>query len=129
MNTNTQSITIDVPPHVVLDYMQQIEKLPTWAIHFVPQVRQDGERWLIVRGTRETELRLATSAEFGVVDFVSYPHLDKTSVGHSRTVPNGTGSEYMFTIFQPLTLSDEDFQQRIEGMAEELVLLKRLVEG
>ena len=129
MRADTQTITIQADPSQVFKYIAQPERLPEWAPDFAPLVRRDGEHWLIVRKTREVPLKVVTNAELGVIDLHVEMVPGLLSVAHSRVVPNGTGSEYIFTQYQAPSQSDEAFGQQLAGMRHELIVLKGLLEG
>ncbi len=57
-----------------------------------------------------------------------FPVPDVEGVAYSRVLPNGEGSEYLFTQFQAPGMPDEVFQGQIESLKGELVLLKDLME-
>ena len=129
MNSDTQTITIRAAYDEVFNYIANPERLPEWSPEFAPVMRRDGERWLIVRGTREVELKVATNAQWGLIDFHTEMVPGVPSVAYSRVVPNGLGSEYIFTQFQGASQPDEAFLQQRKGMRHELITLKGLLEA
>jgi hypothetical protein len=46
----------------------------------------------------------------------------------SRVLPRGTGSEYVFTQFQPPGMPDEVFAKNVQAVTHELTVLKALLE-
>jgi hypothetical protein len=46
----------------------------------------------------------------------------------SRVVPRGDGSEFVFTQFQGVGMSDEAFASSVETLQRELIVLKALLE-
>lgn len=129
MKATTQTMTIHTDPTQLFLYIADPERLPEWAPGFAPVIRRDGERWIIVRGTREVELKMVTNPELGIIDFHTELTPGVPAAGYSRVIPNGTGCEYVFTQFQWPSQSDEMFEQQIAGMQRELITLKGVFEG
>jgi len=48
---------------------------------------------------------------------------------YSRVIPNGNGSEYVFTFFQAPDISDDDFARQGQALKKELGVLKGLLEA
>jgi hypothetical protein len=46
-----------------------------------------------------------------------------------RVVPNGSGSEVLFTVFQPGDMSDEKYAEDIRWVEQDLHHLKSIMEG
>lgn len=128
MNVRTQSVTINAAPETVFQYVSRPDTLPEWAPAFAPSIRQEGERWLISRGSEQTEIRLLTDATFGIVDIHVTDAKGRTFVSRSRVVANESGSEFIFTLFQAPGMPDEVFQGQVEGMVHEFATLRRLLE-
>jgi hypothetical protein len=46
-----------------------------------------------------------------------------------RVIPNGTGSEVIFTIFQTASMSDEQFSENAAHVQSDLNMLKAAIEA
>ena len=46
-----------------------------------------------------------------------------------HVVANGEGTEFIFTLFQPDDISEEDYQQEIYWVEQELQILKQQLEA
>ena len=96
---STRSISIDVPPQVVLDLVADPTELPRWAPAFARAVRPaGGDHWVVDTGEREVRIRVRVSRELGTVDFLA---AGTPRGAYGRVVPNGEGSEFLFTVFLP----------------------------
>ena len=126
MHTNrseTRQISIQAPPDKVLDFVGDARKLPTWAPNFAETVEADGEHW-IVNGELEIDLRV--ERELGTVDILR-PRLPPTGA-YSRVVPNGEGSEYLFTLFFPDGTPEEAITKQMTVVEQELRTIRALCE-
>jgi len=65
----------------------------------------------------------------GVIDFHLSPAPGIEALAASRVVPNGDGTEYVFTQFQMLGMPDDAFTRQVHALREELAVLKALLEA
>lgn len=130
MRTSTQSITIEAAPVDVFAFVADPANLPKWAIGFAKEIRQEDGTWIVTTGSGgEVAIRHVTDAEFGVVDGYMSPAPGVEMLGGAqRVVPNESGAEYVFTMFQPPGMPDEVFEQQIAELGRELVVLKAHLE-
>ena len=130
MRTSTQSITIEAAPKDVFAFVADPANLTKWAIGFAKEIRQENGTWIVTTGSGgEVAVRHVTNAELGVVDGYMSPAPGVEFLGGAqRVVPNGDGAEYVFTMFQPLGMPDEVFEQQIAELGRELVVLKAHIE-
>jgi hypothetical protein len=127
MHTNrsdTRQISIQAPPETVLDLVGDARKLPTWAPGFAQTVEADDAYW-IVNGELTIDLRV--ERQLGTVDILR-PLLPPTGA-YSRVVPNGEGSEYLFTLFFPADTPDEAIAEQMTMVEEELRTIRALCES
>jgi hypothetical protein len=73
-------------------------------------------------------IRFAVPNEFGVLDHVVSPARGIEIEVPMRVVPNGLGSELMFTLFQTPEMTDEAFIQDAGMVERDLGTLKQLLE-
>jgi hypothetical protein len=75
------------------------------------------------------EIQFVPANEYGVLDHVvKLP--DGQSIQNSmRVVPNGDGSEIMFTLFQLPEMTDEQFAKDARMVESDLLTLKDVLEG
>ena len=128
MNCDTQSIMINVAPAKLFDFLANPENLSRWAGSLCQSVRKEGDQWMIESKMGELKLRLVSNKEFGVIDYHIIPPLPMKFVAYSRIVPNGQGSEFIFTQFQLPLLPGSFFEKQKESLKKELVTLKDIME-
>lgn len=123
------SIAIDVPPSEVYAFASEPRNLPRWASGLsdgsIQQV--DGE-WVATAPMGEVRIRFAGLNVFGVLDHDVTLETGATVHNPMRVVPNGAGSEVVFTLFQLPGVSDEAFETDANIVANDLLALKRLLE-
>lgn len=129
MRSDTQTVTIEASATTVYDFLADPENLPSWAIGFAKGIRREEDAWVVTTPQGDLRLQVDTDASRGIVDFVMRPVPDAEVVAYSRVLPNGEGAEYVFTQFQADGMSDETFRTQVDSLAEELHVLKRLLEG
>lgn len=128
MRSDTRTITIDADTKDVVSFVGDPRNLPRWAIGFAKQVRQDGGRWVVSSGQGEIEVTIDVDEQSGTVDFRVEVAPGLEAVAYSRAVPNGDGTEYVFTQFQQPGVGDERFGQLVAAVRHELITLKALLE-
>lgn len=111
----------------VFDLVADPRNLPRWAPGFARSVRPDGDDWLVDSGEGGTRITVPVSREQGTVDFVLTD--DPRRASYSRVVPNGDGSEYMFTIFFPDGTDEAAVAKQMTIIEEELATVRALCEG
>lgn len=128
MRSNTQTTTIDSVPDQVIDFVADPQKLPSWAIGFALSVREEGGRWIVTSPQGEVTIRIEVDRDLGTVDYLMSPAPGVEVVANSRVLPNGDGSEYVFTQFQPPGMPDELFDHQVDTLGRELGILRKALE-
>jgi hypothetical protein len=119
----TDSISIAAPPRTVLELLADPLQLPRWAPDFAQRVRPDGEVWMVESAGQEFPIELRVDRTLGVVDILR----PGTETGaFARVVPNGDGSEMVFTLFFPPGASAEQIERQREVVAAELERVRSL---
>ena len=128
---STRSISIAVPPQVVLDLVADPTELPRWAPAFARAVRPaGGDDWLVDTGGREVRIRVRVSRELGTVDFLMADAPPGVDLGtFTRVVRNGRGSEFVFTRFYADSTSDIEMAEQQAVVAVELQTVRALCES
>lgn len=128
--SDTRTITIAAPARQVFDFVTDGRNLPRWAIGFAREVRAAGEnRWIVTTGQGTTvDVEIVSDPHAGTVDFHMLPAPGITALACARILPNGVGSEFLFTQFQTPGMEDEIFKAQVEAVRHELVALKALLE-
>ncbi len=128
MRHDTQSIEIDVPARHAFEFLAQPENLPRWAAGFAKAIRRDGDAWAVTTPQGEIEMRYVTDPRLGVVDFHISPAPGVTTVAHSRILPLGERSVYVFTQEQTPGMPAPVFEGQVATLGRELRLLRSLLE-
>jgi hypothetical protein len=128
MRADTRTISIHASPQRVVAFLGDPENLPRWAVGFAKSIRKDGEGWVVTTGAGEMGIRIQADERSGVVDFFMSPAGGVEGLAGSRVLPRGTGSEYVFTQFQPPGMPDEVFAKNVQAVTHELTVLKALLE-
>ena len=128
MRCDTQTVTIHAAPRDVVDFVGRVENLPRWAIGFAKDVRRDAHGWIVVTAQGEVGIAIVVDETVGTVDFRMAPTPGIEAVAYARAVPNGDGTEFVFTQFQSPDVGDEMFDQLVAAVGHELVALKALLE-
>ena len=125
-STQTRSIAIAAPPEAVVELLADGTRLPEWAPQFASEVRAEGDHWVVDSGGRPFRIRIKASADFGTVDIVS---ADDERIGSfSRVIPNGEGSEFLFTLLFPQGTDQAAIDAQMAVVEGELETVRSLVE-
>lgn len=129
MRATTLSVTIAADPRRVYAFMHDPANIPRWAEGLGRSVVQSGDVWVAETPQGKWTVRFAADNPFGVLDhYVRAGGTGPEIMNPVRVVPNGDGSEVIFTVFQQPGVSDADFSADIEAVRRDLVLLKRVLE-
>ena len=126
--SRTLSVTIACPPRKVYEFVSNPENLPQWAAGLGKSVRKSGTGWVIETPQGPAQIRFAEKNDFGVLD-----HYVKLASGVEvyvpmRVVPNGSGSEVIFTLFKTPEMSDKQFAEDAGMVERDLKALKSILE-
>jgi hypothetical protein len=128
--SDTRAITIEAAANEVFAFVIDPENLPRWAVGFCRAIRRDGEtadRWIVTTAQGDLAIRYVTDPARGTIDFYLCPAPGIEVPAFSRVVPNGKGTEYVFTQFQSPGMSDEVFEGQVRALVEELHVLRGLI--
>lgn len=123
------STTIKCPPEEVYAFASNPENLPLWAAGLAQsKVTREGDRWRVRAPFGEAWVTFAARNALGVMDHDVA--LEDGTVVHNpmRVVANGSGSEFIFTLFRQAGMSDEQFAADHSAVAQDLATLKTLLE-
>ncbi len=124
--SQTRSIAIAASPDVVLDVVGDPDNLPRWAPRFAPAVRPDKDLWVISRDGEEFNIRVRVDRDHGTVDLLAADQ--PTRGAFTRVVPNGQGSEYLFTLFFPAGTEQTAVCDQMAIVDDELNAVRELCE-
>jgi uncharacterized protein YndB with AHSA1/START domain len=124
--SHTRSIAIAAPPATVFDLVSDPAALPRWAPGFARSARSAGDHWIIENDQGEARIVVNSSREHGTVDILS---ADNPAQGaYSRVLPNGSGSEYQFTLQFPSDAPEDAVTAQLAVVDAELEAVRALCE-
>ena len=119
------SVSIALPPAEVYEFASDPRNLPKWASGLArSEVRKDGDEWVADAPMGKVRVKFAERNFFGVVD-----HDVKLESGVSvhnvmRVIPNGEGSEFVFTLIRQPGTPDEELAKDKATVENDLKTLK-----
>ncbi len=125
----TKTVSIQAPVEKVFEFLSNPANWPLWAIVNVKAIRpSDDEWWDMETPAGQAKLRIRPDAATGLLDH-DFHAPDASWTVPARVVPNGDGSEFLLTFFQPPTFGDDFFKQQISLVDSELAKLKQIMES
>jgi Polyketide cyclase / dehydrase and lipid transport len=125
-HSHTRSISIAADPAEVLAFLAEPQNLPRWAPAFARSVTERDGQLLVDTGQGELPISLSVSRERGTVDVLSAA---KPRMGaFSRVLPNGDGSEYLFTLLFAPDTDETAVEAQMAVVDQELEAVRALCE-
>lgn len=128
-NVKHISIFIARSPSEVYAFASNPANLPRWAAGLArSEVKRDGDVWVADAPFGKAKIKFAATNNLGVMDHEVA--LDSGAVVNNpmRVVPNGNGSEFIFTLMRQLEMSEQQFADDASAVAKDLKTLKALLE-
>jgi hypothetical protein len=122
------SVSIQCPPDRVYAFAADPENLPRWATAFVRSVSRSASGWVVDTPAGAVGIRFVERNDLGVLDHYVTPSPGVDIYNPMRVVPNGSGSEVIFTLFQLPDTPDELFAQDAAMVERDLNTLKVVLE-
>jgi hypothetical protein len=122
------SVSIARPPDEVYAFASNPENLPLWATGLARTIRYVDGEWIADAPAGRVKIRFAERNELGVLDHDVISESGVTIHVPLRVVPNGSGSEVVFTLVRERNVSDDEFAEDARWVEKDLNALKRLVE-
>jgi uncharacterized protein YndB with AHSA1/START domain len=122
----TRTIAIAASPQAVFAFVADPHNLPRWAPNFASAVRPVDEDWLVRQGEDEARITVRVSRDHGTVDLLAAA--DHGRGAFTRVVPNGAGSEYVFTLFFADGADEAAIARQMAVVEEELETVRALCE-
>ncbi len=127
--SHTLSVSISRKPADIARFVADPRNLPQWAGAFCKSVRKDGDRWVVETDEGAFGLRFMASVEQGILDHVVEIADDVLVQVPMRVVPNGEGSEVLFTLFRLPAMTEFRWQRDLEMVSADLQRLKQVMES
>lgn len=123
------SVYIARRPTEVYAFASDPRNLPRWAAGLArSEVTRDGDEWVVDAPFGKARLRFAEQNTFGVMDHDVTLESGVTVHNPMRVVPNGEGSEFVFTLIRQPGMSDGQFAKDKAAIENDLKSLKDLLE-
>jgi hypothetical protein len=120
---------MDRPAGEVYEYVSNPVNLPRWAPELGSAVENIDGRWYVDSPMGRVELAFAPRNDFGVLDHnVTLPS-GEVVYNPMRVIAHGSGCEVVFTLRRQPGMTDEDFVRDGKAVADDLALLKRVLEA
>jgi len=128
LQSRTLSVSIDCRPDRVYAFVSNPENFPRWAAGLCKSVRKSDSGWIVETTQGPMNLRFAENNDLGVLDHYVSPAPGVEVYVPMRVLPNGSGSDVLFTLFQLPGMSDEKYAEDAGLVARDLETLKRVLE-
>jgi hypothetical protein len=125
--SRTVSVSIACPVARLYAFVTNGDNLGKW-LTFCTSVRRSAGGWILDTPVGEMEFRFVPANELGVLDHVTRLPDGQEVLNPMRVVPNGSGSEVIFTLFQRPGMSDEEFVRDARTVETDLRKLKSILE-
>lgn len=124
------TVSIARSPADVYAFASDPRNLPRWASGLArSDVRQDGDAWIVDAPMGEVRVRFAPPNAFGVLDHDVTLESGVTFSNPMRVVPNGDGSELVFTLLRQPGMSDDELARDRANIESDLQTLKGILES
>ncbi len=123
------SVYIARRPADVYEFASDPRNLPLWAAGLArSEARKEGDEWVVEAPFGRVKVRFAEKNGFGVMDHDVRMESGIAIHNPMRVIPNGEGSEFVFTLIRQPGMSDEKFAEDKAAVEKDLRTLKRLLE-
>ncbi|WP_308364517.1 MULTISPECIES: SRPBCC family protein [unclassified Microbulbifer] len=124
------SIYIDRPPEEVYGFASDPANLPQWAAGLASsRVEKEGDEWVADAPFGRVKIKFTERNPFGVMDHDVQLASGLTVHNPMRVMPNGEGSEFLFTLIRQPDMSEEQFAEDRAAVERDLKALKDLLEN
>lgn len=122
-------IYIARPPIEVYEFASNPENLPRWAAGLArSEMKNDGDEWVADAPFGKVRVKFVQRNSLGVMDHDVKLESGVTVHNPMRVMPNGEGSEFVFTLIRRPGMSDEQFAEDKAAVENDLKTLKELLE-
>lgn len=129
LESRTLTVSIAREADAVYQFVSNPENLPRWATAFCQSVRKSGSDWIMQTAAGEMKVRFVPPNEFRIADHYVSPAPGVEIYVPMRVLPNGSGSEVVFTLFRSPDMPPEKFAGDIGMVQQDLLTLKRALEN
>ena len=122
------SASISAPSDKVYQFVADPANLPQWAAGLSGSIQKIGADWVADSPLGRVTVRFAEKNPFGVLDHVVTLPNGEAVLNPLRVLPNGDGSEIVFTLYQRQGQSDKNFVEDAAAVERDLQKLKTILE-
>ena len=123
------SVYIARRPTEVYEFASDPRNMARWAAGLASTgLRQDGDEWVADAPFGQVRVRFVPRNSFGVMDHDVKLESGVTIHNPMRVVPNGAGSEFVFTLIRQPGMSDAQLARDKAAVENDLKTLKDLLE-
>ena len=123
------SVQIRRNPRDVYNFTSVPENFPRWASGLGKSLKRKNGEWIAETPQGPIKVRFTERNEFGILDHYVILESGVEIYIPMRVIPNGSGSELIFTLFRLSDVSDEKFAADTEWVMRDLTALKNLLEA
>ena len=123
------SVQIGRNPRDIYNFTSVPENFPRWASGLGKSLKRKNGEWIAETPQGPIKVRFTERNEFGILDHYVIPESGVEIYIPMRVIPNGSGSELIFTLFRLSDVSDEKFAADTEWVMRDLTALKNLLEA
>jgi hypothetical protein len=128
MQATTVSISINARPDKIYKFVSAVRNGLKWGKTQCRSVKKAGGKWIMETPQGPVGIRIAKRNSLGILDHYIKPVGRGEVLVPIRVVPNGQGSEVIFTVFRQPWLSAKSYAGDIELVMKDLKCLKKLME-
>jgi hypothetical protein len=123
------SVSIQRSPDDVYRFASKIENWFQWASGLGKEARKVGGEWIVDGPLGAVKVRLADENAFRILDHDVTVPSGVTVHNPFRVLPNGAGSEVVFSVFRQPGTPDDKFLEDTKAVEQDLRALKQILEG
>jgi hypothetical protein len=123
------SVSINRDAGDVYNFISVPENFRLWASGLGKALKKVNGEWVAETPEGPVKVRFSERNELGVLDHWVSPKPGLQIYIPMRVIPNGSGSELIFTLFRLPDMSDEKFAADAEWVMRDLSSLKNLLES
>lgn len=123
------TVSIDRPAADVYAYVRDPAHLPAWAAGLAAGIRLERGEWVADSPMGRVLVRFVPVNEYGVLDHDVVLPDGTVSTNPLRVLPDGAGSEVVFTLRRRPGMTDDEWGADTEAIRADLDTLKGVLEA